>query len=77
MKKVLDYNCRFDLSRETYTQFNCWLNLDWKDVINCLKADLIIINDKHYRVPREQLFDCLLTNKFGLLNLTLTEYKEQ
>jgi hypothetical protein len=65
----------FDFSRETYTQLNCWLNLNLKDVIDCLKSDLILINGKNYRVPREQLVDLLLSNNFGLVNITLTECK--
>jgi hypothetical protein len=75
MKIIQDYNDMFDFSRETYTQLNCWLNLNLKDVIDCLKSDLILINGKNYRVPREQLVDLLLSNNFGLVNITLTECK--
>ena len=77
MKKTIqDYTGKFELSRETYTTLNCWLNLTNDDIIGCLKSDLIFIADKYYRVPREQLINYYVDGKVGLINLTLVEYND-
>ncbi len=47
--------------------------LTQEDIVNALHTNEIFVNGRKYHTPMDQLFKITLDNKFGLVELKLTE----
>jgi hypothetical protein len=55
------------------TILTCHVRLDKKSMLEALSSEAVFINGKYYKVPEEELLDCLINKRFGQTKLNLEQ----